>query len=77
MRLSVKQVAWLQSLLHAMDRDMPYTNTYTLPVNGLPRSLVVYPNGAGFIKVEDFAMEFVDSKWRVKPQYAALQGAYR
>jgi hypothetical protein len=69
-KLSVKQVTWLCNLLHAMDRKMPHSHTYTLPTNGTPLALVVYPNGAGFIKVEDFAAEYVDGKWRIKAQYA-------
>jgi hypothetical protein len=68
-RLSAKQVSWLRSLLHAMDREMPNSHTYILPTNGTPLALVIYPNGAGFIKVEDFAAEYVDGKWRIKAEY--------
>lgn len=69
--LTVKQVEWLRSLLHQLDRKMPYTHTYTLPTNGTPLALVIYPNGAGFIKVEDFAAEYDhDSRqWRIKAEY--------
>jgi hypothetical protein len=72
-RLSVKQVTWLRGLLHDLDRRMPYTHTYVLPSAGVPLALVIYPNGAGFLKVEDFACEYVNGKWRVKPQYAETE----
>jgi hypothetical protein len=52
-----------------MDREMPNSHTYILPTNGTPLALVIYPNGAGFIKVEDFAAEYVDGKWRIKAEY--------
>ena len=69
--LSVKQVNWLRSLLHQLDRHMPYTHTYVLPTNGTPLALVIYPNGAGFIKVEEFAIEFdhESKQWKIKEQY--------
>jgi hypothetical protein len=70
-RITKKQAAWLQSLLHQMDRQMPYTHTYVLPTTGTPLAMVIYPNGSGFIKVEDFAAEYDHERreWRIKPQY--------
>ena len=69
--LSAKQVGWLVSLLRRMDRGLTRTHSYTLPTTGTPLALVVYPNGAGFIKVEDFAMEFDHAarRWRIKDEY--------
>ena len=68
-RLTTKQVTWLVSLLHAADREMPHSRHYVLPTTGTPLALVIYPNGAGFIKVEDFAVECVNGKWQIKPEY--------
>ena len=69
--MTVKQVGFFLSLLR-QERRLPPTrqNVYPLLNGGdCPLEVVVYPNGAGFVRPEQWAMTpdpASPSKWRLK-----------
>jgi hypothetical protein len=70
-RMTTKQVNFFLSLLRQEGR-LPPTNQRSYSLNnggGCPLEVVVYPNGAGFVRVEQWAMTpdpATPSKWRLK-----------
>ena len=70
-RMTVKQVSFFLSLLRREGKLPPTAQrSYSLCNGGeCPLDVVVYPNGAGFVRVEQWAMvpdNTVPSKWRLK-----------
>lgn len=68
--MTIKQVGFFLGLLDR-ERKLPPTRQTSYHVYGLelPLEVVVYPNGAGFVRVEQWAMtpdETMPSKWRLK-----------
>lgn len=73
-RMTAKQVNFFIDLL-AREHQAPPTRQRIYPIYGLkespPLEVVVYPNGAGFVRVQQWAItpdNAAPSKWRLKTE---------
>ena len=69
-RMTVRQVNFFIDLLRR-ERIAPPTRQHCYPLYGgtVPLEVVVYPNGAGFVRVQQWAItpdQSCDAKWRLK-----------